>query len=64
MFELLRFDFIFTAALRVYLMEVNLSPNLTPTANKFEKWSLGYEQVISNTLNLIGAGSYVEFKTT
>lgn len=62
MFELLRFDFIFTAALRVYLMEANLSPNLTPTQDKFEKWSLGYEQVISNALNVIGAGSFVEFK--
>lgn len=64
MFELLRFDFIFTAALRVYLMEVNLSPNLTPTEDRYERWSLGYEQVISNTLNLIGAGSYLEFKAT
>ncbi|CAO1317561.1 unnamed protein product [Diamesa hyperborea] len=64
MFELLRFDFIFTAALRVYLMEANLSPNLTPTEDRFEKWTSSYEQVISNTLNLIGAGSYLEFKET
>ncbi|CAO1348344.1 unnamed protein product [Diamesa serratosioi] len=61
-FELLRFDFIMDAEMNVYLMEVNMSPNLTPTNEKFENYSLGYEQLIFNTMKTIGAGSYGEMK--
>lgn len=61
-FELLRFDFIMDVKMNVYLMEVNMSPNLTPTNEKFENYSLGYEQLIFNTLKTIGAGSHGELK--
>lgn len=61
-FELLRFDFIMDADLNVYLMEANMSPYLTPTNERFENYSLGYEQLIYNTMKIIGAGSHGEFK--
>lgn len=48
--------------MNVYLMEVNMSPNLTPTNEMFENYSLGYEQLIFNTLKVIGAGSHSEIK--
>jgi len=62
-FELVRFDFVVDNDFDVWLMEVNLSPNLTPTKPKYEPNALGYEQVVHNVLKLVGAGSYYEFKT-
>lgn len=50
------------ADLNVHLMEVNMSPNLTPSNDRFEKNSLSYEQVVHNTIKLVGLGSYVEVK--
>lgn len=48
--------------MNVHLMEVNMSPNLTPSRAKFETNALSYEQVVYNTLKLVGLGSYVEVK--
>lgn len=40
-----------------------MSPNLTPSDNQEEyHYSLIYEQLIYNTLNLIGAGSLYDLK--
>jgi tubulin monoglycylase TTLL15 len=47
-------------SLNLFLMEVNMSPNLTPMHGHPEHNSVIYEQLIYNTLKLIGAGSYFE----
>lgn len=58
-FELVRFDFIIDDEFQVHLMEVNMSPNLTPAHDRFEAHGLGYEQVVFNTLQcVIGINSY------
>ncbi|XP_070576680.1 probable tubulin polyglutamylase ttll-15 [Ptychodera flava] len=51
--ELVRFDFVLDEDLKVYLMEVNMSPNLSSKHTGPNK--LMYEQVIYNYLNLVGA---------
>jgi tubulin monoglycylase TTLL15 len=61
-FELFRFDFMIDDQLRVYLMEVNMSPNLTPAKEKYERNAIHYEQVVYNTLKLVGAEGFVELK--
>ncbi|KAG5677464.1 hypothetical protein PVAND_007222 [Polypedilum vanderplanki] len=60
-FELLRFDFIIDDKMRPYLVEVNMSPELAPKIEKFEHNSLIFEQLLYNTLKLIGAGSYDDY---
>ena len=50
-FELVRFDFLIDENLEIHLMEVNMSPNLTPTAKKFEPHGSSYEQVTYNALH-------------
>lgn len=57
-FEMIRFDLIIDNDLRVYVMEANMSPNLS-SAHFFQN-TLLYEQVIYNMLNLVGVGSYLE----
>jgi tubulin monoglycylase TTLL15 len=52
-FELLRFDFVIDDNLKIYLMEANMSPNLTPADDRFEGHSESYEKVVYDTLNLI-----------
>ena len=52
-FELVRFDFIIDNDLIVHLMEVNMSPNLTPAEDRFEKHATSYEQVVFNTLRCV-----------
>lgn len=59
-FELVRFDFVMDENLKVYLMEINLSPNLTPTHDIEESVANRNEQVVHETLQLVGAGSYTE----
>ncbi|RWS27867.1 tubulin polyglutamylase TTLL4-like protein [Leptotrombidium deliense] len=52
-FEMVRFDFLLDEHLNVYLMEANMSPNLSSA--HFAENKLLYEQVIFNLLSLIGA---------
>jgi hypothetical protein len=59
-FELVRFDFVIDEFLNIYLMEVNMSPNLTPNFGHLEHNAVIYEQLIYNTLKLIGASNYFE----
>lgn len=42
-------------------MEVNLSPNLTPSNPKKQEYTLIYEQVVYNAVKIIGGQSYHEF---
>lgn len=51
-FELVRFDFIADEYLNVYLLEVNMSPNLSPA--HFPQNKLLYEQVAFNALQIVG----------
>jgi hypothetical protein len=37
-----------------------MSPNLTPADEEYEEHALIYEQLIYNTLNIVGASSYYE----
>lgn len=54
---MMRFDLVIDDDLKVYLMEANMSPNLSSA--HFLPNTLLYEQVIYNLLNLVGVGSYV-----
>lgn len=51
-FELLRFDFIIDDSLNVYLMEANMSPNLS--SKHFPPNKFIYEQVLRSYFSLIG----------
>jgi hypothetical protein len=46
--------------LNLYLMEVNMSPNVTPIGDRFEHNAVFYEQLIYDAVKLVGAGSYFE----
>lgn len=50
-FEMVRFDFALDEDLNVYLMEVNMSPNLS--SGHFRENTLMYEQVVFNLLSLV-----------
>ena len=50
-FELVRFDFILDADFNVFLMEINMSPNLS--SSHYPQQALMYEQVIYNLLRLV-----------
>ena len=50
-FELVRFDFILDSNFDVYLMEVNMSPNLSSI--HYSKQATMFEQVIYNSLRLV-----------
>jgi tubulin monoglycylase TTLL15 len=52
-FELLRFDFLIDDDFIVHLMEINLSPNLTPASERFEIHAPLYEKVIHDSLELV-----------
>lgn len=54
---MMRFDLIVDDNLRVYLMEANMSPNLSSA--HFLQNTLLYEQVLYNLMNLIGIGSSI-----
>lgn len=56
-FEMMRFDLVIDNDLKVFLMEANMSPNLSSA--HFLQNTLLYEQVIYNLLNLVGVGSSV-----
>lgn len=53
----MRFDLVVDNNLKVYLMEANMSPNLSSA--HFQQNTILYEQVIYNLFNLIGIGSYL-----
>lgn len=53
-FEMVRFDFILDDRLQVYLMEANMSPNLS--SRHFPPNRLLYEQVLSSYFSLVGLG--------
>lgn len=60
-FEVVRFDFVLDVDLNPYVLEVNMSPNLTPAHVKFEDNALIYEQLVYNVIKIIGGGSFYEF---
>ena len=51
-FEMVRFDFVLDQELNVYLMEVNMSPNLSSA--HFYANRLLYEQVVYGMLSVVG----------
>ncbi|XP_076314567.1 putative tubulin polyglutamylase ttll-15 isoform X3 [Tachypleus tridentatus] len=53
-FEMVRFDFVVDGDLNVFIMEANMSPNLSSA--HFPENKLLYEQVIFNVLSLVGVG--------
>ncbi|XP_065653836.1 probable tubulin polyglutamylase ttll-15 isoform X1 [Hydra vulgaris] len=57
-FELVRMDFIIDQLANVWLMEINMSPNLSSEVHKLN--ALMYEQVIYNTLSLVGVASHLK----
>lgn len=56
-FEMVRFDYVVDEDLNIYLMEANMSPNLSSL--HFGPNKLLYEQVIYNVLSLAGIASTV-----
>lgn len=56
-FELMRFDFLVDEKLNVFLLEANMSPNLSSA--HFKPNQLLYEQVLFNLFGLIGLGDRV-----
>lgn len=54
---MMRFDLVIDNDLKVYLMEANMSPNLSSA--HFHQNTLLYEQVIYNIFNLVGVASLV-----
>ncbi|XP_005191690.2 probable tubulin polyglutamylase ttll-15 [Musca domestica] len=57
-FDLMRFDLIVDKNLKVYLMEANMSPNLSSA--HFKPNSVLYEQILYNVLNLVGIGTPIK----
>lgn len=57
-FELLKFDFIIDINLKVYLMEINMSPGMKSSAQHNDM----FEQVIYNTILILGLSNRVELK--
>ncbi|BES90610.1 Tubulin-tyrosine ligase family [Nesidiocoris tenuis] len=55
-FEMMRFDFVVDDNLNVFVMEVNMSPNLS-SAHFLENQVL-YEQVLFNLFSLVGLGTF------
>ncbi|GBO10850.1 hypothetical protein AVEN_146745-1 [Araneus ventricosus] len=51
-FELVRFDFIIDEDLNAFLLEVNMSPNLSPA--HFPQNKLLYEPIVYNSLSIVG----------
>lgn len=57
-FELNRFDFIVDEEFKVYLMESNMSPNLS--SGHFKPNALLYEQVLMNIFSLLGLSKHLQ----
>ncbi|CAB3981470.1 tubulin polyglutamylase TTLL6-like isoform X1 [Paramuricea clavata] len=60
-FEMVRFDFILDDNLKAWLLEVNMSPNLSSAAHNHNK--LMYEKVIFNLLTLTGVSHFTRKPT-
>lgn len=60
-FEMMRFDFVVNEDLDVFLMEANMSPNLSSA--HFPPNRLLFEQVIFNLLSLVGVAERVKKDT-
>ena len=60
-FELMRFDFVVDEDLNVYLMEANMSPNLS--TSHFKENKLLYQQVLYNLLSVAGVARRVHSDT-
>ncbi|KAK6639459.1 hypothetical protein RUM43_007732 [Polyplax serrata] len=58
-FEMVRFDFIIDADLNVYLMEANMSPNLS--SDHFRPNRLLYENVLFGLFSLVGVGKRTDY---
>lgn len=56
-FELMRFDFVIDEDLKIFLLEANMSPNLSSA--HFPPNKLLYQQVLYNTLGLVGVGENI-----
>jgi tubulin monoglycylase TTLL15 len=56
-FELIRFDFLIDSDYKVYLMEANMSPNLS--SGHFKPNALLYEQVLMNVFSLVGLSRHL-----
>lgn len=57
-FEMMRFDFVVDENLTVFLMEANMSPNLSH--GHFAPNKLLYEQVLYNLFSLVGVGGRID----
>ncbi|XP_071453874.1 probable tubulin polyglutamylase ttll-15 [Hetaerina americana] len=57
-FEMVRIDFIIDEDLNVFIMEANMSPNLSSA--HFPPNQLLYEQVIYNLMSLVGIGTRIQ----
>jgi hypothetical protein len=44
-------------------MEINMSPNITPESDKFEKNAIVREKMVNEVLNLAGAANYFDIMT-
>ncbi|KAG5677462.1 hypothetical protein PVAND_007220 [Polypedilum vanderplanki] len=60
-FEFVRFDFLIDNKMNPYVMEVNMSPNLTPADKRYEENCNLYEPMVYNVVQMIGGASYFEF---
>ncbi|KAJ1528388.1 hypothetical protein ONE63_006803 [Megalurothrips usitatus] len=56
-FEMVRFDFVIDEDLNVFIMEANMSPNLS--SQHFPPNAILYEQVLFSLLSLVGVGQRV-----
>ncbi|XP_014672393.1 PREDICTED: tubulin polyglutamylase TTLL4-like [Priapulus caudatus] len=56
-FEMMRFDYVLDEESNIYLMEANMSPNLSSA--HFSDNRLLYEQVIYNLLSLVGVARHI-----
>ncbi|ENN78250.1 hypothetical protein HUJ04_004358 [Dendroctonus ponderosae] len=60
-FEMMRFDFVIDEELNIYLLEANMSPNLS--SSHFPPNRLLYQQLLYNVLGLVGVGQRIHKNT-
>lgn len=59
-FEMVRFDFMVDENMKLYLMEVNMSPNMATGRGHFKGNKRLYEHVLYNMLRVVGIASMVK----